>query len=108
MTPSFSAGVLTVTSGGETVATLHLAGSYVTSDFHLSAGPGGSGTVLTDPSTNSIHSANLALLGNYMAAGLTGAANGIGGGGRGERGLDQSAAAVGVSAPVNVARRPVA
>ena len=44
-----TSGVLTVTSGGTTVASIDLIGSYVTSDFHLAAGSGGSGTIITDP-----------------------------------------------------------
>jgi autotransporter passenger strand-loop-strand repeat protein len=44
-----TSGVLTVTSGSTTVASIHLAGSYVTSDFHLAAGSGGNGTIITDP-----------------------------------------------------------
>jgi hypothetical protein len=44
-----TSGVLTLTSGGTTVASIDLIGSYVTSDFKLSAGTGGSGTIITDP-----------------------------------------------------------
>jgi hypothetical protein len=36
-------------SSGTTVASIDLVGSYVTSDFKLSAGSGGSGTIITDP-----------------------------------------------------------
>ena len=46
----FSGGVLTITSGAKTVATINMSGSYVTSDFHLRAGSGGIGTIITDPS----------------------------------------------------------
>ena len=31
------------------MATIDLVGSYVTSNFHLAAGNGGSGTIITDP-----------------------------------------------------------
>jgi hypothetical protein len=44
-----TSGVLTVTTGGTTVASIDLVGSYVTSDFKLSAGSGGSGTTITNP-----------------------------------------------------------
>ena len=45
-----SSGVLTVTSGGTAVAKINLLGTgYTTSGFHLSSGPGGSGTIITDP-----------------------------------------------------------
>jgi hypothetical protein len=60
-----SGGVLTVTSGATTVATISMIGSYVTSDFKLAAGSGGSGTVITDPAT--VHSANITLFGSYIA-----------------------------------------
>jgi hypothetical protein len=41
--------VLTITSGTKTVATINMSGSYVTSNFHLRAGSGGIGTIITDP-----------------------------------------------------------
>src|SRR5262249_3251018 len=44
-----TSGVLTVTSSGTTLASIDLIGSYVTSDFHLTSGSGGSGTIITDP-----------------------------------------------------------
>jgi autotransporter passenger strand-loop-strand repeat protein len=44
-----TSGVLTVTSSGTKVASIDLVGSYVTSDFHLTSGSGGSGTIITDP-----------------------------------------------------------
>ncbi len=47
---NFSGSVLTITSGAKTVATINMSGSYVTSDFHLRAGSGGIGTIITDPS----------------------------------------------------------
>jgi len=47
---SFSGGALTITSGTKTVATIDMSGSYVTSNFHLRAGAGGIGTIITDPS----------------------------------------------------------
>ena len=52
------------------MATIHLAGSYVTSDFQLASGAGGSGTIITDPAVangGNAHSANIALLGSYIA-----------------------------------------
>ena len=45
-----TSGVLTVTSGGTTVATIDMVGPYVTSNFTLTAGSGGIGTIITDPS----------------------------------------------------------
>ena len=36
-----SSGVLTVTSGGHAVASINMVGHYVTTNFHLGAGPGG-------------------------------------------------------------------
>jgi hypothetical protein len=67
-----SSGVLTISSGGSIVATIDFAGAYVTSDFHLSGGSGGSGTIITDPTVvgGGVQSANIALLGNYIAAGF--------------------------------------
>jgi hypothetical protein len=61
-------------SGAAIVATIAMVGSYVTSNFTLSAGVVGSGTVITDPSGGAAHSANLALLGNYIAGSLVTAA----------------------------------
>jgi hypothetical protein len=43
-----SSGVLTVTSGGHTVASINMVGHYVTSNFHLGAGFGGDVSI-TDP-----------------------------------------------------------
>jgi hypothetical protein len=57
---SFSGGVLTITSGTNTVATINMSGSYVTSNFHLRAGAGGIGTVITDPSVTEQQSGNAA------------------------------------------------
>ena len=57
---SFSGGVLTITSGTKTVATIDMSGSYVTSNFHLRAGAGGIGTVITDPSVTEQQSGNAA------------------------------------------------
>ncbi len=48
-----SSGVLTVTSGGTTVAKINLVGSgYTTASFQLNAGSGGGGTIITDPSVD--------------------------------------------------------
>ena len=74
-----SGGVLIVTSSGATVAEIDLAGRYVTSNFDLTSGAGGSGTIITDPPApqgGNAHSANIALLGNYIASF---AAGGLGG-----------------------------
>ena len=51
MTQSYSAsaGVLTVTSGGVTVATINVGSGYTTSSFHLSSDPVDSSTIITDP-----------------------------------------------------------
>jgi hypothetical protein len=57
---SFSGGVLTITSGTKTVATINMSGSYVTSNFHFRAGAGGIGTVITDPSVTEQQSGNAA------------------------------------------------
>jgi hypothetical protein len=66
---STASGVLKVVSGATTVATISMTGAYVTSDFTLTAGSGGSGTVITDPSVvaGGIQSPNIALFGNYIA-----------------------------------------
>jgi autotransporter passenger strand-loop-strand repeat protein/probable HAF family extracellular repeat protein len=76
---STASGVLKVVSGATTVATISMTGAYVTSDFTLAAGSGGSGTIITDPSGGIVHSANAALLGNYMAGSFVVAAGGQGG-----------------------------
>jgi hypothetical protein len=55
---SFSGGVLTITSATKTVATIDMSGSYVTSNFHLRAGSGGIGTIITDPSVTEQQSGN--------------------------------------------------
>jgi hypothetical protein len=57
---SFSGGVLTITSGTKTVATIDMSGSYVTSNFHLRAGKTGIGTVITDPAVGEQQSGNTA------------------------------------------------
>jgi hypothetical protein len=57
---SFSGGVLTITSGTKTVATIDMNGSYVTSNFHLRAGSGGIGNIITDPSVTEQPSGNAA------------------------------------------------
>jgi len=62
---------LTVTSSGTTVGTIAMIGKYATADFHLTSGASGSGTIITDPGVihgGSVHSANVALLGNYIAS----------------------------------------
>jgi hypothetical protein len=45
---TFSAGVLRVSSGTTVVAAIHLAGAYVTSNFHIGSGISGS-VAITDP-----------------------------------------------------------
>ena len=57
---SFSGGVLTITSGTKTVATINMSGSYVTSNFNLRAASGGIGTIITDPSVTEQQSGNAA------------------------------------------------
>jgi hypothetical protein len=72
--------VLTISSGGNAVASIDFAGSYVTSNFKLSAGPGGSGTIITDPAVpgggyatlgysagGGMLAGDAALLGHYIA-----------------------------------------
>jgi hypothetical protein len=53
---STTSGVLTIKQGGTTIATLNLAGGtdYSTTSFTLSAGPGGVGTKIVDPTTASV------------------------------------------------------
>jgi len=76
-----ASGVLKITSGTATVATISMTGSYVTSDFTLAAGSGGSGTVITDPSVvaGGVQSPSIALFGNYIAGSFVTAAGGQGG-----------------------------
>jgi hypothetical protein len=78
---STASGVLKVTSGGTTVATISMTGAYVTSDFTLAAGSGGSGTVITDPSVvaGGMQSPNIVLFGNYIAGSFVTATAGQGG-----------------------------
>ena len=69
---SFSSGTLTVSSGATVVAEINFAGSYATSNFHFTSGSGGS-VEITDPGNdhrhhNVGHTADLALLGNYIAS----------------------------------------
>ena len=73
---SFSGGVLTVTSGAKTVATINMAGSYVTSNFHLGAGSGGKGTIITDPSVTEQQSGNAVVVGGGMVLEENGANDG--------------------------------
>ncbi len=74
-------GVLTVTSGGAVVATIDMVGKYAASDFRLTSGSGGSGTIITDPAvggggrvetgfgaTNDIDQASIALGANLTLA----------------------------------------
>jgi hypothetical protein len=62
-----ASGVLKVVSGATTVATISMTGAYVTSNFTLAAGSGGSGTIITDPSGVTVQGPNVALFGNYIA-----------------------------------------
>ena len=60
-----------MSSGGTLVATIDMTGKYVTSDFNLAAGSGGSGIIITDPDGHhggKVHSANIALFGGYIAS----------------------------------------
>ena len=66
--------MLTITSGGHTVASLHLVGPYVTSNFTLSSGAGGSTEIIDPPVAGGVGSANAALFGSYMAASFVSAA----------------------------------
>ena len=78
---SKGSGVLTVTSSGTVVATIDFVGAYTSGNFHLTSGAGGSGTIITDPAVpngGEVHSANIALFGNYMAASFVSAAGGHG------------------------------
>ena len=66
---SSDSGVLTVSSGGAAVAIIDLVGHYVTSNFHIGSGIGGSVEIIDPPVVaGGIQSANIALLGNYMAS----------------------------------------
>lgn len=72
-----TSGTLIVTSGATIVAEITLVGTYVTSNFHLGTGVGGS-VKITDPAMPSDGGvvANVALFGNYIAGSF--AANGPG------------------------------
>jgi hypothetical protein len=72
-----TSGVLKITSGGATVASLTFIGKYTSANFHLAAGAGGSGTVITDPPASV--GANVGLLGGYIAGSFVTAAGGWGG-----------------------------
>jgi hypothetical protein len=76
-----SSGVLTVSSGGVAVASIDLIGHYVTSNFHISSGAGGSVEIIDPPVVvaGGWQSANIALLGNYIAGSFVAAAGGQGG-----------------------------
>jgi Glycosyl hydrolase family 12 len=73
-----STGVLTVSSGGAAVASIDLAGHYVTSNFHISSGAGGSVEIVDPPvvAGGFVQSANIALFGCYVAASFVTAADG--------------------------------
>jgi fibronectin-binding autotransporter adhesin len=80
-----SSGVLTVTSGGSAnvVAVIDFIGHYVTSNFHVTSGAGGTVEIFDpplagEPPAATGHSANLALFANYLAASFP-AAVGYGG-----------------------------
>ncbi|MDR3423417.1 MAG: hypothetical protein P4L80_19650 [Xanthobacteraceae bacterium] len=75
-----TSGVLKITSGATTVASIAFIGNYSATDFHLASGAGGSGTTITDPSGGAVHNANIGLLGSYMAGSFATAAGGQGGG----------------------------
>lgn len=74
--PSHTSGVLTVTSGGTTVAQINLVGHYITSNFHIIADSNGH-VEITDPAAPNPYAAKAALFGTYIA-GFT--AGGIAGG----------------------------
>ena len=73
-----SSGVLTVTSGGSAnvVAAIDLMGHYVTSNFHIIAGPGGTVEIfdpqITKTPTDPFGPANQILFTNYLAAAFPG------------------------------------
>jgi uncharacterized repeat protein (TIGR03803 family) len=73
-------GVLTVFRGSQTVASINMVGKYTTASFHLGA-DGGNHLEITDPPVvaGGVHSANIALLGNYMAASVVTPPGGQGG-----------------------------
>ena len=68
-----SSGALTVTSGGSAnvAAEIDFSGHYVTSNFHVIAGPGGTVKIFDPPTASqppTVVSADLALFVNYLAA----------------------------------------
>ena len=68
-----TSGVLTVSSGGTVVAAIDFAGSYASGNFHFVSGADGN-VQITDPAIvngGTVHSANIALFGNYMAGFVT-------------------------------------
>ena len=68
-----TSGMLTVSSGGVVVAAIDFAGSYTSGNFHFVSGADGN-VQITDPAVingGGVHSANIALFGNYMAAFVT-------------------------------------
>ena len=76
-----TSGALTVTSGGSAnvVAVIDFIGHYVTSNFHITSGPGGTVEIFDpplagEPPAATVHSANLALFANYLAASFPAAA----------------------------------
>jgi hypothetical protein len=77
---SSSGGTLTVSSGGQLVASVAMSGSYTSANFHLTSGTGGTVEIFDPPiAAVGTHTANIALLGNYMAASFVTAAGGFGG-----------------------------
>jgi len=74
---SNTSGTLTVSSGGTLVASIQFVGAYSSGNFKIVGGSGGT-VEITDPAVVNGGVANIALLGNYMAATFVTAADGHG------------------------------
>jgi hypothetical protein len=75
---SNTSGTLTVSSGGTLVASIQFVGAYSSGNFKIVGGSGGT-VEITDPAVVNGGVANIALLGNYMAATFVTGADGHGG-----------------------------
>jgi hypothetical protein len=66
---SDTSGTLTVTSGGQTVASIALLGNYTSANFKLGADTGHHVEIIDPPVSvsSAVHSANIALFGGYIA-----------------------------------------
>ena len=82
ITGSFTGTTLTVSSGGSVVAEITFAGGYATADFNFISGAGDT-VEITDPGVHHSHhgrlghSANIGLLGNYIAGFADGGPGGL-------------------------------